>query len=83
MSGKLLSEQVWGFLVLKEAAQARVSPHFSNTKLLEITCRGSFVLFLNFVIEGHLVEWLFQLKVYTSLNIVKIKIQCLGFLMIF
>ena len=24
----------------------------------------------SFVIEGHLVEWLFQLKVYTSLNIV-------------
>ena len=23
-----------------------------------------------FVIEGHLVEWLFQLKVYSSLNIV-------------
>ena len=35
------------------------------------------ILFVNnvfdvysFVIEGHLVEWLFQLKVYTSLNIV-------------
>ena len=24
----------------------------------------------SFVIEGHLVEWLLQLKVYTSLNIV-------------
>ena len=28
------------------------------------------VLMYSFVIEGHLVEWLFQLKVYTSLNIV-------------
>ena len=30
-----------------------------------------------FVIEDHLVEWLFQLTVYTSLNIVQIKKYCI------
>ena len=29
-------------------------------------------LMYRFVIEGHMAEWLFQLKVYTSLNIVYI-----------
>ena len=28
------------------------------------------LMYIVFVIEGHLVAWLFQLKVYTSLNIV-------------
>ena len=45
-----------------------IFPHGGGNKFLAkyISCFDVY----SFVIEGHLVEWLFQLKVYTSLNIV-------------
>ena len=44
----------------------------SSTILLLEMVMNYFLRFdvYSFVIEDHLVEWLFQLKVYTSLNIV-------------
>ena len=40
------------------------------TLLKHVQFVNNALMYIAFVIEGHLVEWLFQLKVYTSLNIV-------------
>ena len=40
------------------------------TLLKHVQFVNNVLMYDSFVIEGHLVEWLFQLKVYTSLNIV-------------
>ena len=40
------------------------------TLLKHVQFVNNVLMYIVFVIEGHLVEWLFQLKVYTSLNIV-------------
>ena len=49
MSVNLLTEHHLEFLSLKkEAAQARLSPHFSNATLLEITYHGSYVCYIVF-----------------------------------
>ena len=43
MTVKLLTEHHLEFLILKKAAQARLSLHLSNATLMEITCRGSII----------------------------------------
>ena len=40
------------------------------TLLKHVQFVNNVLMYIVFVIEDHLVEWLFQLKVYTSLNIV-------------
>ena len=41
MTVKLLAKHHLEFLSFEKAAQARLSLHLSNVKLLEISCRGS------------------------------------------
>ena len=43
MSVKLPTESLLEVLSLKGAAQARLSLHLSNVKLLEISCHGSII----------------------------------------
>ena len=41
---KLLTEHHLEFLILKDSAEARPSLKCQNAKLLEISCRGSYVI---------------------------------------
>ena len=51
------------------AVKNHALPVQKKNRIASLLCNFETIIY-SFVIEGHLVEWLFQLKVYASLNIV-------------